>query len=140
MSFQIGSAQFISMDGELTRPQYSIQRLVRDGVNGVLLRRGGKRAEPCEIITTADSTTKANALALGETYAEMVNAGALIYQQDGYNYNSPATGKVGVHVLHVEIVDQFPVRCLLGGLNVSSGSAGWLTVARWILQPVEVFV
>jgi hypothetical protein len=132
-NFQIDQFEFINLSQAAIPPKDMIAIHSRPGVEGVELRRTGKRGEKFTVRTLADAADKDAALALYKQYLTLIDEGPVDFIFLG------ATEPHKVQVLDVQPVPG-EIRAVLFALGPSgTASYGWCACDWTLIEitPVE---
>lgn len=131
MENKIGDFQFISLSQP---PQPVLERLeilARPGVNGVAIRKTGRRGEPFPLVSTVDHRSLQAAIDEIKKYARLVDDDPVSVTWSGIGLDAMG---IKCQVLAVRPLRLSGLATAVGGLNPPSRA---LLVCVWDLLPID---
>jgi len=120
---------FIRASGSIEGAQQQIQMEDRPGIDGFLVWLMGLKAEPFQMQTETDFTSKSNALAAYVVACAAVGTKKILRRYSG--------GLGQVVVLHCSLISIQPSSGTVNGLAIAAGGNGVVMTLNWTLRGVS---
>lgn len=131
--YSIGEHEFCTLDGPVSRRQERVRTVSRPGVPDHALWLENLAAEPFDLVSQVDCTSRADAETKFRQYVLLTGADPVKLVKGDVDFE--ATEGVQHAVLRVEQIEARQILTCVGGLNPPSEA--WL-VARWTLLAIPV--
>jgi hypothetical protein len=132
-TFSIGSYTFLSLSGEIQPYRQELDVMNLPYRDGDCLRRRGQHGRPFTLQSCVDLSSETAALDKFEEYRAYIGAGVQTLTYRSVDMSSALTNDYKVHVLDVASCRIVKAKNMVGGLNVSDGSAGVMLYADWTM-------